>query len=103
MASSNSVPGFTASVDGLHFINSWPSEPDIVIDAGPLGKVPIGDASNGLCGGMVYTVIDVFTASLPPIPDTQQPRTARHCSTTSFRDCSRVSTSRPASSPTTSG
>jgi len=73
MASSNSVPGFTASVDGLHFINSWPSEPDIVIDAGPLGKVPIGDASNGLCGGMVYTVIDVFTASLPPIPDTQQP------------------------------
>ena len=50
MASSNSVPGFKASVDGLHFINSWPREPDIVVDAGPLGKVPIGDASNGLCG-----------------------------------------------------
>jgi hypothetical protein len=73
MASSNSVPGFKASVDGLHFTNSWPSEPDIVIDAGPLGKVPIGDASNGLCGGMVYTVLDVFSAGLPPIPDTQQP------------------------------
>ena len=73
MAVSNAVPGFKASVDGLHFTNTWPSEPDIVIDAGPLGKVPIGDASNGLCGGMVYTVMDVFTAGLPPIPDTQPP------------------------------
>lgn len=73
MAVSNAVPGFKASVDGLHFTNSWPSEPDIVIDLGPLGKVPIGDASNGLCGGMVYTAMDVFTAGLPPIPDTRQP------------------------------
>lgn len=73
MAISNAVPGFKASVDGLHFTNSFPSEPDIVVDAGPLGKVPIGDASNGLCGGMVYTAMDVFTAGLPPIPDTQQP------------------------------
>ena len=73
MAISNAVPGFKASVDGLHFTNSWPNEPDIVIDAGPLGKVPIGDASNGLCGGMVYTVMDVFSAGLPPIPDTQNP------------------------------
>ena len=73
MAISNAVPGFKASVDGLHFTNTWPSEPDIVIDAGPLGRVPIGDASNGLCGGMVYTVMDVFTAGLPPIPDTTNP------------------------------
>lgn len=73
MATSNAVPGFTPSVDGLHFTNSWPNEPDIVIDAGPLGKVPIGDASNGLCGGMVYTVMDVFSAGLPPIPDTHNP------------------------------
>jgi hypothetical protein len=73
MASSNAVPGFNASVDGLHFTNSWPSEPDIVVNAGPLGNVPIGDASNGLCGGMVYTVMDVFAAGLPPIPDTHNP------------------------------
>jgi hypothetical protein len=73
MASSNAVPGFRASVNGLHFTNSWPSEPDFVIDAGPLGKIPVGDASNGLCGGMVYTVIDVFRAGLPPIADTQNP------------------------------
>jgi hypothetical protein len=73
MTTSNAVPGFTASVDGLHFTNSWPSEPDIIVDAGPLGKVPIGDASNGLCGGMVYTVMDVFNAGLPPVPDTTNP------------------------------
>jgi hypothetical protein len=54
-------------------VNTWPSEPDIVVDVSPLGKVPIGDASNGLCGGMVYTVMDVFAAGLPPIPDTANP------------------------------
>jgi Ig-like domain from next to BRCA1 gene len=73
MATSNAVPGFKASVDGLHFTNSFPSEPDLLVDLGPFGKVPIGDASNGLCGGMVYTVMDVFNAALPPIPDTTQP------------------------------
>ena len=73
MATANAVPGFRPSVDGLHFVNSWPSEPDIVVDVGPLGKVPIGDASNGLCGGMVYTVMDVFKAGGPPIPDTTNP------------------------------
>ena len=73
MATSNAVPGFRASVDGLHFTNSWPKEPDIVVNVPPLGNVAIGDASNGLCGGMVYTVIDVFTAGLAPIPDTTNP------------------------------
>jgi hypothetical protein len=73
MAVRNGVPGFRPSVDGLHFTNSWPHEPDLLIDAGPLGKIPIGDASNGLCGGMVYTVVDVFTAGLPPIADTSPP------------------------------
>jgi len=73
MARHNAVPGFRASLNGLHFTNSWPSEPDVVVDVRPLGKVAIGDASNGLCGGMAYTVIDVFTAGLPPIPDTTNP------------------------------
>jgi hypothetical protein len=73
MAGQQAVPGFRASVNGLHFTNSWPHEPDIVVDVSPLGKVPIGDARNGLCGGMVYTVMDVFTAGLAPIPDTTNP------------------------------
>lgn len=73
MAEQNAVSGFQASVNGLHFTNSWPHEPDVVIDLGPFGKVPLGDASNGLCGGMVYTVIDVFRAGLAPIADTANP------------------------------
>src|ERR1043165_6353569 len=73
MTQHNAVPGFQASVNGLRFTNSWPHEPNIVVKVGPLGSVPIGDASNGLCGGMVYPVIDVFPAGLPPIPDTTNP------------------------------
>ncbi|HZC73897.1 MAG TPA: hypothetical protein VE442_24630 [Jatrophihabitans sp.] len=65
--------GFRPSVNGLRFTNSWPHEPDVVVDLGPLGKVPIGDASNGLCGGMVYTVMDVFHTGMPPITDTVNP------------------------------
>jgi len=73
MSMSNAVAGFRASVNGLHFTNSFPSEPDIVANVPPFGNVTIGDASNGLCGGMVYTTMDVFLAGLPPIPDTSQP------------------------------
>ncbi len=73
MAQRNAVLGFKASVNGLHFINSWPNEPDIVVNVPPFGNVAIGDASNGLCGGMVFTVRDVFQAGMPPIPDTANP------------------------------
>lgn len=73
MAQFNAVPGFLPSANGLHFTNSWPHVPDFEVDLGPFGKVPIGDASNGLCGGMVYTVIDVFEAALPPIADLINP------------------------------
>jgi len=30
-----------------------------------LGNVPIGDAHNGLCGGMVFTVRDLFERNIP--------------------------------------
>ena len=67
------VPGFTPSVNGLHFINAWPPEPDLVL-ALPGGSIPIGDASNGLCGGMAYAVRDVFqTPAMAPIAAATQP------------------------------
>jgi hypothetical protein len=63
------VPGFTPSVNGLHFVNAFPQEPAIVVDAPPFGRIEIGDASNGLCGGMVFTVCDVFgTPGMTPVP-----------------------------------
>ena len=32
MAPAGAVPGFLPSRDALHFANSWPSQPDVVID-----------------------------------------------------------------------
>jgi hypothetical protein len=61
------VPGFLPSVNGLHFANNWPpNTPDYTL--GFQGQtVTVGDANNGLCGGMVYTVKDLFdTGFLPP-------------------------------------
>lgn len=62
--SSNSVPNFKPSSRGLKFINSFPHEPDITVNVPALGKVPIGDAHNGLCGGMVFTVRDLFEGNV---------------------------------------
>jgi hypothetical protein len=68
------VPGFTPSVNGLHFTNSFPSEPDLAFDLPGVGRIAIGDASNGLCGGMVFTVRDVFgTPGMAPVADVTQP------------------------------
>jgi hypothetical protein len=37
------------------------------------GSVNIGDASNGVCGGMVFTVLDLRTFGRPAFPDTEPP------------------------------
>lgn len=47
------LTGFVPSQYGFHFANAFPSVPDITISI-PFGKVEFGDASEGLCGGMVY-------------------------------------------------
>lgn len=59
------VAGFRPSTHGFHFANTWPPGPTIRL--GPLDPrfIGIGDASAGLCGGMVYTVADLFAASIP--------------------------------------
>jgi hypothetical protein len=68
------VPGFTPSINGLHFVNSFPHEPVVNVDVPLFGKIPIGDASGGLCGGMAFTVRDVFeTKGMKPLPDTTPP------------------------------
>ena len=37
------------------------------------GSIGVGDASTGLCGGMVYTVADLFAAGVPVPPDREPP------------------------------
>ncbi len=66
------VPGFLPSRNGLHFTNSWPSEPNYTLNI--LGqKVTVGNASMGLCGGMAYTVNDLYRARQLPPPQTSNP------------------------------
>jgi hypothetical protein len=73
MADSVRVPGFLPSTSGLHFVNYYPHEPTLTLTL-PLGRsLPIGDAANGLCGGMVFTVIDFFQARLAIPTDTSPP------------------------------
>ena len=74
MAIEVTVPGFTPSINGLHFVNSFPSEPVVNVTVPLFGTIPIGDASGGLCGGMAFTVRDVFeTKGMKPLPDTTPP------------------------------
>jgi hypothetical protein len=66
------IPGFLPSVNGFHFANAWPSGPTVRL--GPLDPrwIGIGDAADGLCGGMVYTAGDLFAAGVS-VPADRQP------------------------------
>jgi hypothetical protein len=67
------VAGFAPSRQGLHFANAWPNEPDVTINF--LGfSIPIGNAAQGLCGGMVFTVRDFFESGYHiPVDATNPP------------------------------
>jgi hypothetical protein len=67
------VPGFLPSKNGLHYPNSWPNEPDITVNVGPF-SVNIGNAANGLCGGMAFAVRDLWDFHLLPPPTNQNPK-----------------------------
>jgi hypothetical protein len=68
------VKGFTPSLNGLHFVNAFPHEPVVEVEVPLIGRIAIGDASGGLCGGMAFTVRDVFeTPGMQPIADTDPP------------------------------
>lgn len=59
------VADFLPSENGLLYPNSWASEPDLVVVT-PFGTIGVGDASDGLCGGMVFAVRDLFHARRRP-------------------------------------
>jgi hypothetical protein len=58
------LTGFVPQQHGFHFPNAFPAVPDISFPT-PFGKVQIGDASKGLCGGMVFYALDHFLAKRP--------------------------------------
>jgi len=66
------VSGFLPSTSGWRFSNAF--APRSLFDVG-LGsaKIPIGNAANGLCGGMVFATRDYFEAGLVPPPEATPP------------------------------
>jgi hypothetical protein len=57
--------GFLPSEWGFAFVNSWPSEPCVVLNT-PFGKIGMGNAAAGLCGGMVFAALDYWYAGTRP-------------------------------------
>jgi len=63
---------FLPSTHGFRFSNSdWPNVPLEEIELPLGGRIPIGDAGNGLCGGMTFAARD-YAASGLPVPNLAQ-------------------------------
>jgi hypothetical protein len=56
---------FRPSRHGFAFANSWPPAPAISIRT-PGGRIGIGNADRGLCGGMVFAALDYWRADREP-------------------------------------
>jgi len=76
---SPTVTDFLPSTRGFHFPNAFPPGTPAVpgipssISIPGFGQIAINDASNGLCGGMVFAVRDYFEAGRDLPPDTVPP------------------------------
>jgi len=68
------VPGFSPKTGGFHFTNAFHSNPIRQFKLGNIATLNIGDAANGLCGGMSFTVRDLFEHRIGPPPDTTPPK-----------------------------
>ena len=73
MVESRAVPDFLPSTDGLRFANSFPSGPTVKIGPFDPRKIGIGDASAGLCGGMVVYVSERFAGGRPTPTESEPP------------------------------
>src|SRR5262249_27991730 len=67
------VPGFLPSRLGLRFTIFFPPGPVLALPLSRKRRLVIGDASRGLCGGMVFTVRDYFVAGVLPPEDEEPP------------------------------
>jgi len=67
--------GFLPSRDGFAFTNSWPSEPAISLPT-PFGRIGVGNAARGLCGGMVFGALDYWHADAQPPAERPASRSA---------------------------
>ena len=67
------VGDFRPSVHGFHFRNSFARDPIRRFQLGNVATLDIGDAANGLCGGMSYAARDLWEYKVPPPADPSPP------------------------------
>jgi hypothetical protein len=60
------VPGFLPSTCGFRFANAFWPQPLFRVPLAGLGHLLVGDASRGLCGGMVFAARDFFEHGCQP-------------------------------------
>lgn len=56
---------FRPSQHGLPFPNCFPRGMPVLEVPTPFGRIPIGDAAGGLCGGMVFAALDFYLLDRP--------------------------------------
>ncbi|MCM3922476.1 hypothetical protein ND748_12505 [Frankia sp. AiPs1] len=71
----SAVPGFLPGASAFRFTNSFDVQPLLALRLpGMPRRLGIGDASRGLCGGMIFAVRDLFETGLAVPPDVEPPR-----------------------------
>jgi hypothetical protein len=68
MTHSVRVADFRPSVHGFPFPNSYPKDRKFFLFDTPFGPLGMADASRGLCGGMIFTVMDLFHHGVRAVP-----------------------------------
>ena len=66
------LPRFTAVANGFPFPNSWEPGTPVIELLTPFGTLKLGDASGGVCGGMVYAAADFYVFDRP-VPQERSP------------------------------
>jgi hypothetical protein len=67
------VQGFTPQTSGFRFRNAFARAPIRELRLEGIATLTIGDAANGLCGGMSFSAADLHRASIAPPSDTSPP------------------------------
>jgi len=67
------VPRFTPQTAGFRFRNAFAPAPIRELRLQGVATLTIGDAANGLCGGMSFSAADLHKASIAPPPDATPP------------------------------
>jgi hypothetical protein len=71
------MTAFTPSQHGFPFANWFPSGTPILHVPTPFGRIPVGDAGGGVCGGMVFAALDLYAADRP-VPASPTPSVFRY-------------------------